>query len=135
MAIEIPVQVLERDAGTLTPRLKSLSAERLRLELSGVGAGNLPLEALTELAWSGWKLNSYVVHSARARPAVGALVAGLLALARQMNVVSIAEQVDDALDLTWLGLRRCDLAQGTALRRPVPADQLAGLVAELRKSV
>jgi len=135
VAIEIPVQVLERDAPTLTPRLRSLSAERVRLELSGVGAGNLPLEALTDFAWSGWKLDSYVVHTARARPAVGALVAGLLALARQMNVVSIAEQVDDPLDLTWLGLRRCDLAQGAALRRPVPADQLGALVAELRKSV
>ena len=135
VAIEIPVQVLERDAPTLTPRLRSLSAERVRLELSAVGAGNLPLEALTDFAWSGWKLDSYVVHTARARPAVGALVAGLLALARQMNVVSIAEQVDDPLDLTWLGLRRCDLAQGAALRRPVPADQLGALVAELRKSV
>ena len=63
------------------------------------------------------------------------LAAGLIALARQMKALAIAEQVDDPLDLTWLGLHRCDLAQGAALRRPVPTEQLQALVAELRKSV
>ena len=135
MAIEIPVQVLERDAAALMPRLSSLAAERVRLHLAGVGAGNLPLEALTELSWSGFKLDSFLVRSARSRPAVGALASGLLALAREMRAVSSAEQVDDPLDLTWLGLHRCDLAQGTTLRRPVEADQLAAVVAELRKSL
>ncbi len=100
-------------------------ASGVRLELSGVGSGNLPLEALTEIAWSGWKLDAYLVRTARARPEVGALASGLIALAREMKAVSIAEQVDEALDLTWLGLHRCDLAQGAALRRPVAADQLA----------
>jgi len=135
VAIEIPVQVLERDAAALMPRLSSLAAERVRLHLAGVGAGNLPLEALTELSWSGFKLDSFLVRSARSRPAVGALASGLLALAREMRAVSSAEQVDDPLDLTWLGLHRCDLAQGTTLRRPVEADQLAAVVAELRKSL
>jgi len=135
VAIEIPVQVLERDAAALMPRLSSLAAERVRLHLAGVGAGNLPLEALTELSWSGFKLDSFLVRSARSRPAVGALASGLLALAREMRAVSSAEQVDDPLDLTWLGLHRCDLAQGATLRRPVEADQLAAVVAELRKSL
>lgn len=135
VAIEIPVQVLERDAATLMPRLASLAAERVRLHLAGVGAGNLPLEALTELSWSGFKLDSFLVRSARSRPAAGALASGMLALAREMRAVSSAEQVDDPLDLTWLGLHRCDLAQGTTLRRPVEADQLAAAVGELRKSL
>ena len=52
----------------------------------------------------------------------------------QGEALSVADQVDDALDLTWLGVHRCDLAQGAALRRPVPADQLAAMIAELRKS-
>ena len=64
---------------------------------------------------------------------MGALAAGLIALARQMKALSVAEQVDDALDLTWLGVHRCGLAQGAALRRAVPADQLAAMIAELRK--
>ncbi len=135
VAIEIPVQVLERDAAALMPRLTSLAAERVRLHLAGVGAGNLPLEALTELPWSGVKLDSFLVSSARSRPAAGALASGLLALARELRAVSSAEQVDDPLDLTWLGLHRCDLAQGTTLRRPVEADQLAAVVAELRKNL
>lgn len=135
VALEIPVKVLERDPGTMTTRLAALAAEHLRLELSGVGLGNLPLEVLTEISWSAWKLEPYLLRSARARPAVGALAAGLIALARQLNALSMAEQVDEPLDLTWLGLHRCDLAQGAALRRPVAADQLGALVAELRKSV
>jgi EAL domain-containing protein (putative c-di-GMP-specific phosphodiesterase class I) len=52
-----------------------------------------------------------------------------------MNAQSSAEEVDDPLDLTWLGLQRCDLAQGAALRRPVTGEQLAATVAELRRSV
>lgn len=135
LALEIPVKVLERDAGTVATRLAALAGEHLRLELSGIGLGSLPLEALTEISWSAWKLEPYLLRTARARPAVGALAAGLIALARQMSALSVAEQVDDPIDLTWLGLRRCDLAQGAALRRPVPADQLGALVAELRKSV
>jgi len=134
VALEIPVQVLERDFGTLATRLGELTVQRLRLELSGVGAGSLPLEPLTEVAWSGWKLDSYLLRTARVRPEVGALAAGLLALAHQMKVVSAAEQVDDALDLTWLGLHRCDLAAGAALRRPATGDQLGATIAELRKS-
>ncbi len=134
VALEIPVLVLERDFATVGARLRGLAAERLRLELSGVGAGSLPLEPLTEIAWSGWKLDDFLVKQARQRPAMGALASGLLGMARQMNIASIAEQVDDALDLTWLGLHRCDLAQGAALRRAVSADQLTVMVAELRKS-
>jgi EAL domain-containing protein (putative c-di-GMP-specific phosphodiesterase class I) len=133
VALEIPVLVLERDFATVGGRLRGLAAERLRLELSGVGAGSLPLEPLTEIAWSGWKLDDFLVKQARQRPAMGALASGLLGMARQMNIVSVAEQVDDALDLTWLGVHRCDLAQGAALRRAVPADQLAAMIAELRK--
>jgi EAL domain-containing protein (putative c-di-GMP-specific phosphodiesterase class I) len=135
VGIEIPVQVLERDSGAATTRLAALAGAGARLELSGVGAGNLPLEALTEIAWSGWKLDGYLVRTARARPEVGALASGLLALAREMKAVSIAEQVDEALDLTWLGLRRCELAQGAALRRPVEAAQLVAAIAELRKNL
>lgn len=135
VGLEIPVQVLERDAGALTSRFATLAAEGVRLDLSGVGVGNLPLAALTEIAWSGWKLDGYLVRTARARPEAGALAAGLIALAREMKAVSIAEQVDEALDLTWLGLHRCDLAQGAALRRPVEADQLGAMIAELRKNL
>lgn len=135
LALEIPVKVLERDAGTTSARFEALTGQGVRLELSGVGLGNLPLEALTEISWTAWKLEPYLLRTARARPAVGALAAGLIALARQMKALAIAEQVDDPLDLTWLGLHRCDLAQGAALRRPVPTEQLQALVAELRKSV
>lgn len=134
VALEIPVQVFERDPGIVLPRLTALAGERLRLELSGVGGGNLPVEALVEVAWGGVKLDSFLIRSARSRPSIGALAAGLLALARELRATSIADGIDDPLDLTWLGLHRCDLAQGVALRRPVPADQLGLLVAELKKS-
>lgn len=133
VGLEIPVQVLERDFSTVAARLRALVAERLRLELSGVGVGNLPLEPLTAIAWTSFKLDDFLVRQARTRPEMGALASGLLGMARQMNIATIAELVDDPLDLTWLGLHRCDLAQGGALRRAVAADQLSATVAELRK--
>ncbi len=134
-ALEIPVLVLERDVATVVARLRELAARAPPPRALRGRRGSLPLEPLTEIAWSGWKLDDFLVQQARLRPAMGALASGLLGMARQMNLVSVAEQVDDALDLTWLGLHRCDLAQGAALRRPVPADQLAAMIAELRKSV
>ena len=125
-ALEIPVQVLERDAGTLAARLGALAA-RTAFASSSPASAREACRSRRSPRSPGAPGSStrYLVQPGALRPAVGALAAGLLAMARQMKIVSIAEQVDDALDLTWLGLHRCDLAQGAALRRPVPADQLA----------
>lgn len=61
------------------------------------------------------------------------IFAGLLAFARRVGFETIAEEVETSLEVSWLGVQRCDLVTGPALRRPMPADQLARILAEIAR--
>lgn len=130
VAFEVPVVALGRDAETHLPRLAELARAGCALELTGVGGGNLPLDSLAELVFRVWKLDPYLTRTARLRPANGLLVNGLVAFVHALGGLIQAEQVDDPMDLGWLGVHRVDLAQGPALRRPMTGDQVLRFLAE-----
>ncbi len=130
VSFEIPMLALRRDAEVHMPRLGELVAAGCGLELGGVGAGSFSLDPLAELEFGVWRLDPYLTRTARLRPPTGALVNGLVAFAHALGAQVLAEQVDDPMDLGWLGVHRVDLAQGPALRRTLTEEQARRFLAE-----
>jgi EAL domain-containing protein (putative c-di-GMP-specific phosphodiesterase class I) len=68
------------------------------------------------------------VHGAADRPTLRALLSSCLELARQLNLESVAEGVENAADLSTLRQLGCDEVQGFLIARPMPADALGAWV-------
>ena len=71
------------------------------------------------------KLHGGFVHGASRDASLGAIVEASLLLARQLNMRTIAQGIDDPDDWNVLRDLSCDVAQGSFVGAPMPGEALA----------
>ena len=112
----------------LIERLRALKELGLQVAIDDFGTGYSSLSYLRRLPVDKVKIDrSFVTDLDRATGA--ALVQGIVQLARSLGHASVAEGIetaDQAAALTGFG---CELGQGYYFARPVPADDVVGLLA------
>ena len=79
------------------------------------------------------KLHGGFVTGARKLPTRRALFWGCLDMARELNIHSVAEGVEDRDDWEFVRASGCDQAQGYFISRPVPAAELSAWHARWRQ--
>jgi EAL domain-containing protein (putative c-di-GMP-specific phosphodiesterase class I) len=57
------------------------------------------------------------------------MIRTIIQMAKSLNLVTIAEGVEDERQLAQLRLQHCDEAQGYLIARPMPADEFASYMA------
>ncbi|MFN7942859.1 MAG: diguanylate cyclase [Thermoanaerobaculia bacterium] len=133
LELELPAAALARAPAEAIARFGRLARLGVRIAASGIGGADLPLELCRLLELAAWKLDPALMRAARHGGRDESIFAGLLAFARRVGFETIAEEVETSLEVSWLGVQRCDLVTGPALRRPMPADQLARILAEIAR--
>ena len=108
--------------------LQALAGLGVVLSIDDFGTGYSSLAHLQRLPVGRLKIDRSFVTGMVDDEACAAIVRSTIELARNLGMTVVAEGVED--DSTLMSLREmgCDLAQGFGLGRPVPADQVAGLV-------
>lgn len=112
----------------LGPGLENLSRLRMRgfgLSIDDYGTGYSTLQQLSRIAFSELKVDRSLVLDALRSPASRVILRSSLAMARRLQIASVAEGVetDEAWSLVLnLG---CDLAQGYFIARPMEASAVA----------
>jgi diguanylate cyclase (GGDEF)-like protein/PAS domain S-box-containing protein len=119
-AMANPVQTIE----TLT-RLKQLG---LRLALDDFGTGYSSLAYLQKLPIDVLKIDKAFVRGIDRNPGDAEIVRLILALARAMNLDTVAEGVETQDDMLQLKNMGCRLAQGFAFSPPVSAESAGELL-------
>jgi EAL domain-containing protein (putative c-di-GMP-specific phosphodiesterase class I) len=114
------VQDLPRAAGTLA-LVRDLG---VRVDLDDFGTGYSSLLHLRDLPVTGIKIDRSFVSGITGAPGDSALVAGMVALARNVGLSTIAEGVESAEEARVLRRHGCDAAQGYLWSRPVPQVDL-----------
>ena len=102
---------------------------RLRLRQIGVsiddfGTGHSSLRQLRDLPFDELKIDRGFVTGARKLPTRRAIFCGCLDMARELNIHSVAEGVEDRDDWEFVRASGCDQAQGYFISRPIPAAEL-----------
>lgn len=104
--------------------LTRLRLMRFRLSIDDFGTGYSSLAQLREMPFDELKIDRSFVHNAAIDPTARAIYEASLALARQLDMKTVAEGVEDQSDWDFVKSTKCDAAQGYFVAKPMPADDL-----------
>jgi EAL domain-containing protein (putative c-di-GMP-specific phosphodiesterase class I)/FixJ family two-component response regulator len=135
MVLEVTESRLMEDQRIPLEILTRLHLKRFHLSIDDFGTGNSSLTQLRDIPFDELKIDQSFVHGAWSNATQCAMFDASLGLAKQLNMESVAEGVEDQSDWDFLRQRGCNLAQGYFIAPPMPAEDLPAWLAawELRR--
>jgi EAL domain-containing protein (putative c-di-GMP-specific phosphodiesterase class I)/AmiR/NasT family two-component response regulator len=123
---DIVLEVTESLATTqLAPVLGNIARLRMkgfRIAIDDYGTGYSSLQQLSRMPFTELKVDRMFVGGSPERPNLQAILGSSVQLARQLNLVSVAEGVETGSEWQLLEETGCDVAQGYLIARPMPAE-------------
>lgn len=110
---KIPLEILTR-----------LRLHRFNLSIDDFGTGHSSLTQLRDFPFNELKIDGSFVHCAGSNPKICAIFDACHNLGKQLNMVIVAEGVENREDWDFLRASQCDLAQGYFIAKPMPAEQI-----------
>ena len=126
--IEITEGALLDDSLAEVKKLKLLRAAGVRIAIDDFGTGYSSLSRLSELPIDTLKIDRTFISRLPHDRIGRTLVATIISLARSFELTVIAEGVETEDQLKALSGMDCDQAQGFLLSKPVPRDEMTGLL-------
>jgi len=124
LVLEINETRLTRDRLVSLDVLTRLRLKRISLLIDDFGGGQSSLAHLRDIPFDELKLDGTFVHGASRDASLNAIVKASLLLARQLNMRTIAQGIDDLEDWRVLRDMACEVAQGEFVGAPMLADAL-----------
>jgi len=128
LTIEVTESTAMADRETGFRALRELSAAGVRIAIDDFGTGYSSLDHLREMPADILKIDRSFVAGMAANSPDSALVAAAIAMGRALQMEVVAEGIetaDQVADLRELG---CPLGQGFLFARPLPPEELDGLL-------
>lgn len=130
VTLEITEDVfIARAGGAIRDSIRRLRDTGLRISLDDFGTGFASFRHLHQLEFDELKIDAGFVADLGNDERSDVLVAGLIAIARSLNVSLIAEGVENPAQRDALLSMGCDLAQGFLWDKALPADAAAARLA------
>jgi len=117
---------------TCVQSMHELVSMGIKLSIDDYGTGNSTLEYLRHIPASELKIDRKFVSDLLRDEEDSALVMSTIQLAHDLNMVVVAEGVEDSPTLDKLRQMGCDLVQGYLISRPLPSDQFLNFLSNLR---
>ena len=111
--------------------LERLRADGVLIEVDDFGTGYSSLAYLRRLPIDVLKIDRSFISQLEQSESDEAIVAAILALARNLGLKVIAEGVETAGQLQLLGKHGCEVAQGFYFSRPLPPAECRQLLVDL----
>lgn len=125
LCMEITESALMEDPELAQLHLAQLSALGIKLSIDDYGVGQASLAYLKTLPVNELKIDQTFVRSLQDTPKDAAIVRSTIALGHALGLSVVAEGAETMADVEWLGAANCDIVQGYALAKPMPAEDLA----------
>ncbi|NKI74557.1 EAL domain-containing protein [Dickeya sp. CFBP 2040] len=128
--VHLMIEITEREKVEITPeivaRFKKLSDAGVLIALDDFGTGYSNFDYLRKLHVNVLKIDqSFVSMIDENDPQSSTLVNCVIALAQQMNLMTIAEGVETEYQAEFLSRKQINFMQGYFFSRPLPFDELA----------
>ena len=130
LAIELTESVLMKEAELAQRQIAELRAMGIIVALDDFGTGYSSLSYLSRYALDKIKIDQSLVRHLPDDPKSSAVAGATIGLAHGLGLTVVAEGVETREQLEFLRGAGCDEVQGFLYSRPVPAAQLALLLAE-----
>ncbi|MFC0082070.1 putative bifunctional diguanylate cyclase/phosphodiesterase [Aciditerrimonas ferrireducens] len=130
LVVEITETVLMRDPLSIAARLRDLKALGIRVAVDDFGTGYSSMAYLQQFPVDILKIDRSFVTGMVESPEGAALVRALVQLGKALGLVTLAEGIEDELQLYRLRAEHCDAGQGYLFARPLPPDEAVRFMAE-----
>jgi EAL domain-containing protein (putative c-di-GMP-specific phosphodiesterase class I)/DNA-binding NarL/FixJ family response regulator len=104
--------------------LTRLRLKQIGLSIDDFGTGYSSLAQLHDIPFTELKIDKQFIHGAHQDASIRIIFEACLGMARQLDIKTVAEGVEDIDDWHFLRKSSCDLAQGYFIARPMPADNI-----------
>jgi diguanylate cyclase (GGDEF)-like protein len=129
LELEITESSLMRDVDTTRAALQRLGAAGVSLSIDDFGTGYSSLGYLRQFPVDALKIDRSFVNDLPVNSDAVAICAAILAMARELKLIVIAEGVETDAQLEFLRDHGCDQAQGYLISRPIRAQELEARIA------
>ena len=130
LTVEITETFLLQDMDLARRHIERLASRGINVALDDFGTGYSNLRALMHLPIQTVKLDRSLINDVGRDARVSKLVASMLHAARSLGVRIIAEGVEHEAQALFLRSAGCDRMQGYFFARPMPADEMEGMLRE-----
>jgi EAL domain-containing protein (putative c-di-GMP-specific phosphodiesterase class I) len=125
LQLEITESIVMADPARVLGVLKGLRDMGVELALDDFGTGYSSLAHLKRLPVHELKIDKSFVMNMTSDDSDAVIVRSTIDLARNLNLRTVAEGVEDIASWDQLSSLGCDIAQGYYLSRPIPPEQLS----------
>ena len=132
LCLEITESALMDEPELALTHLVELSSLGVKLSIDDYGSGQASLAYLKTLPVHELKIDQSFVTSVADSSKNAAIVRSTIMLSHALGLTVTAEGAESPADLSWLKYNGCDVAQGYAIARPMPADELPAWVGAFR---
>ncbi|MEJ0008307.1 MAG: EAL domain-containing protein [Steroidobacteraceae bacterium] len=128
LELEITESLLLRNVDDTTACMKRFRAAGLTLSIDDFGTGYSSLGYLRSFPVDALKIDRSFVKDLSPKGDGGAICAAIIALARELKLLVIAEGVENLEQVEFLRAHRCDQVQGYLMSAPLPIEELESLL-------
>ncbi len=129
LQVEVTEGALLDNSSSVSTNLAALSQAGIRISVDDFGTGYSSLSYLKRLPLSELKIDKSFVDGLTSDKEDEAIATAVLAMARALDLRTVAEGVETRAQLEWLQSMGCDLVQGFLLSRPLDASAFEDLLA------
>jgi diguanylate cyclase (GGDEF)-like protein len=130
LVIEITESVLMRDPTAMAGRLRDLKQAGVRIAIDDFGTGYSSMAYLRQFPVDVLKIDRSFVSDMTDSSEGAALVHTLVQLGKALGLATVAEGIEDELQLGRLRMEGCDDGQGFYYARPLEAQDAGAFMAE-----
>ena len=134
LCLEITEKVLLKHDEPTIQTLQAIQAMGVRIAIDDFGTGYSGLEYLSAFPCNTIKVDRMFVQNIHERYTNQRIVAAVIKMSHELNLNVIAEGAETKEELGYLKLQGCDMVQGYAYAKPMPANKATAFMAAVLKS-
>jgi EAL domain-containing protein (putative c-di-GMP-specific phosphodiesterase class I) len=128
--LEMTESLAFEDEELFTQRMRQLKAIGVRVAIDDFGTRYTGFNVLKRLPLDTMKIDQCFIHGIDHSPGMRSLCHTIVAMARQLNLRTVAEGIEEQGELEVMREIGCDAGQGYLFQRPVPAEEFAEFLEE-----
>ncbi len=130
LELELTESALMHDTDATVETMRQIKRLGVRLALDDFGTGYSSLSYLKRFPIDVLKIDQSFTFEVTSDDGAASITRAIIAMARSLNMTTVAEGVETKEQLDFLGALGCDVMQGFHISRPLPVGQLTALLGE-----